>query len=150
MASKKTKTVYGEEVFGQPTVLQAMIDAYYVYVDNLPIEHVQVGKNVYEREVPYTVEGLCAWLRVQKSDVKRLLTDPGANAEAKRIMVNAITFIEARLTEKALLGKLDATVSKIVLAGSLLSGADAEIESANGLTIRISGMTAKDVEEAQR
>lgn len=143
-----TKT--GVAIFGTPTKLQKVVDAYFEYVDSLPVERVQVGKNIYDRYTPHTVEGLCAFLGVQKSDVKTLLKDPAANAQSREIMINTITRIEAMLTEKALLGKLDATVAKIVLSGSLLNSADAEIEASNGLTIRISGMSQKDADEASR
>lgn len=140
----------GASIFGTPTKLQKAVDAYFAYVDGLPVQHVQVGKNIYERYTPHTVEGLCAYIGLQKSDVRTLLTDPAANVKSRGIMVDAITRIEAMLTEKALLGQLDATVAKIVLSGSLLSGADAEIEAANGVTIRISGMSQKDAEAASR
>lgn len=140
----------GVEIFGSPAKLQKVVDAYFEYVDSLPVEHVQVGKNIYDRYTPHTVEGLCAFIGVQKSDVKSLLTDPAANAKSRGIMVDAITRIEAMLTEKALLGKLDATVAKIVLSGSLLNSADAEIEAANGFTIRISGMSQSAVDAASR
>jgi len=140
----------GVSIFGTPTKLQKAVDAYFAYVDSLPVEHVQVGKNVYERYTPHTVEGLCAFLGVQKSDVRTLLTDPAANEKSRGIMVDAITRIEAMLTEKALLGKLDATVAKIVLSSSLLNSADAEIDAQNGVTIRIHGMSQKDADEASR
>ena len=140
----------GTEVFGSPTKLQKVVDAYFAYVDSLPVEHVQVGKNIYDRYTPHTVEGLCAFLGVQKSDVKALLTDTGANAQSRKIMVDTITRIEAMLTEKALLGKLDATVAKIVISGSLLNSVDAEIEAAAGFTIRVKGMTQSQVEIASR
>lgn len=140
----------GSDIFGSPTKLQKTVDGYFAYVDAQPVQHVQVGKNIYERTVPHTVEGLCAYIGVQKSDVKTLLTDPAANAKCRDIMVTAITRIEALLTEKALLGQLDATVAKIVLSGSLLNSADAEIDAQNGFTIRIHGMSQKDADEASR
>lgn len=140
----------GASIFGTPAKLQKVVDAYFIYVDNLPVQHVQVGKNIYDRYTPHTVEGLCAFIGIQKSDVRTLLTDPAANQKSRGIMIDAITRIEAMLTEKALLGQLDATVAKIVLSGSLLSSADAEIEAANGFTIRISGMSQSAVEAASR
>lgn len=151
MATKYSRiSKAGSAVFEDPKALQKAIDAYFEYVDGLPVQKVQVGKNIYDRYVPYTVEGLCAHLGVQKADVKQMLTDPGTNAASRTLMTDAITYIEAKLTEKALLGQLDATVAKIVLSGSLLNSADAEIEASNGLTIRISGMSQKDADEASR
>lgn len=91
MGTKYTGKKYGTEIFGTPTKLQKAIDEYISYIDSLPHEHVRVGKNIYEREVPYTVEGLCAFLGVQKADVKQLLTDPSANVKARTILTDKNT-----------------------------------------------------------
>lgn len=145
-------TIIGIELFDHPEMLGERIDEYFEYIDTRPARAVNVGKNVYTRKVPYTEDGLCFYLGVQKGDVKRLLDDPGANAQTKKLMTAALTRIKAYLTEAALLGELDATVAKVVLSSSLLSGtgADAEIEAKNGLKIRIEGMTAEMVEKASR
>lgn len=145
-------TIIGIELFDHPELLGERIDEYFEYIDTRPARAVNVGKNVYTRKVPYTEDGLCFYLGVQKGDVKRLLDDPGANAQTKKLMTAALTRIKAYLTEAALLGELDATVAKVVLSSSLLSGtgADAEIEAKNGLKIRIEGMTAEMVEKASR
>ena len=145
-------TIVGIELFDHPELLGERIGKYFEYIDAQPARSVNVGKNIYTRKVPYTEDGLCFYLGVQKGDVKRLLDDPGANAQSKKLMTAALTRIKAYLTEAALLGELDATVAKVVLSSSLLSGtgADAEIEAKNGLKIRIEGMTAEMVEKASR
>lgn len=145
------KEIYGKELFSKPARLRAMIDEYFASIDELPPVTVAVGKNLYTRKVPYTVEGLCAYLCVQKGDVKQMLEDPGSNAQCRQLMVKTITRIEALLTEKALTGELDATVSKIVLSGSLLqNGTDVEIDGKNGFAITIKGMTPDQLEAARR
>ena len=145
------KEIFGKELFTKPARLRSMIDEYFRSIDELPPVTVAVGKNLYTRKVPYTVEGLCAYLCVQKGDVKKMLEDPGANAQCRQLMIRTITRIEALLTEKALTGELDATVSKIVLSGSLLqNGTDAEIDSKSGFAITIKGMTSDQLEAARK
>lgn len=145
------KEIYGKELFSKPARLRSMIDEYFKSIDEQPPVTVQVGKNLYTRYTPYTVEGLCAYLCVQKGDVKQMLEDPGTNTQCRQLMVKTITRIEALLTEKALTGELDATVSKIVLSGSLLqNGTDVEIDGKNGFAITIKGMTPDQLEAARR
>lgn len=145
------KEIFGKELFTKPARLRSMIDEYFRSIDELEPVTVQVGKNLYTRRTPYTVEGLCAYLCVQKGDVKKMLEDPGANAQCRQLMIRTITRIEALLTEKALTGELDATVSKIVLSGSLLqNGTDAEIDSKSGFAITIKGMTSDQLEAARK
>ena len=143
---------HGTAIFKSPAVLRKRIDAYFPYIDQQPARQVNVGKNVYTRKVPYTEEGFCAFLGVQKSDIKKLINDPGADAAVKRMVTDALIRIRAWLTEAALLGELDATVAKVVLASSLLSDgpAAAEIEAKEGMRIKLEGMTAEMVEKASR
>ena len=145
-------TITGTGLFEHPKALGKQIEEYFAFIDAQAPRSVNVGKNIYTRKVPYTEDGLCFYLGVQKSDVKHLLDDPVANAQSKQLLTAALTKIKAYLTEAALLGELDATVAKVVLSSSILSGtgADAEIDAKNGLRIRIEGMTADMVEKASR
>lgn len=140
------------DLFQDPERLSSRIEDYFEFIETQPMHTVQVGKNFYQRKVPVTEDGLCSYLGVQRADVKRVLDDATADSSVKKLLIDALVRIRAWLTQAALLGELDATVAKVVLASSILSTGvtDAEIEAKKGLRIRIEGMDASMVEKASR
>ncbi len=116
--------------------LKKQVEAYFAACDataeRTPLKN---GAAAY-RQVPYTFCGLAAHIHMDRAQILRCVENPVRSHNGKavcEILKDAIRRIEQHVTERALLGELNATVAAMLLKD--IGGGEEREDSAAALTV---------------
>lgn len=93
--------------------MEQAVRAYFARCDGTRERVPQKGGGFSERQIPYTLYGLCAAVALSPEEVLSAAHGQGDRADA--ILLRALVQVAAYIQERALLGELNATVSQAAL-----------------------------------
>ena len=93
--------------------MEEAVRAYFARCDGTRERVPQKGGGFSERQIPYTLYGLCAAVSLAPEEV--LSAAHGQGDAAGTVLLRALVQVAAYIQERALLGELNATVSQAAL-----------------------------------
>ena len=100
--------------------MEQAVRAYFARCDGTRERVPQKGGGFSERQIPYTLYGLCAAVALSPEEVLSAAHGQGDRVDA--ILLRALVQVAAYIQERALLGELNATVSQAALKELGLTG----------------------------
>ena len=107
-----------------PKRMNEAVGAYFARCDGTRERVPQQGGGFSERQIPYTLYGLCAAVSLAPEEV--LSAAHGQSDAAGTVLLRALVQVAAYIQERALLGELNATVSQAALKELGLTGGEEE------------------------
>ena len=104
--------------------MEEAVRAYFARCDGTRERVPQKGGGFSERQIPYTLYGLCAAVSLAPEEV--LSAARGQGDAAGTVLLQALVQVAAYIQERALLGELNATVSQAALKELGLTGGEDE------------------------
>ena len=104
--------------------MEEAVRAYFARCDGTRERVPQKGGGFSERQIPYTLYGLCAAVSLAPEEV--LSAAHGQGDAAGTVLLRALVQVAAYIQERALLGELNATVSQAALKELGLTGGEEE------------------------
>ncbi len=134
-----------------PEGLEKAVEAYFDMCKKTTAEAVS-GRSVVQLSKPPTMEGLCTYLGLSFSTIRRYFNGeyPGEDEESRRrvadCMERARDYMTAETLEGALLGHYDSRICSMMLDGLGYGGKTAELKE-NKLTIEWKGVGAEEIKK---